>query len=195
MSEDEQLVIAARSNGELMDSLISGYKNFIRSNVRSFFLTGGDRDDLMQEAMIGFYKAVIDYSPEKSSSFKTFASLCIKRQVLDAIKAATRSKHKALNTSVPLLLQLNDDGEIAYVGIDVDKDTNPETIFIEKESVQSLTRGIKNILKESDRRILSDYLNGMSYQQISEKRNKSVKYVDNSLQRIKKKIASLKEGE
>ena len=191
--EDEQLVLLAREDGELMDSLISRYKPYINASVRSFFLTGGDKDDLMQEATIGFFKAVMTYAPDKNTSFRTFASKCIRSQIYDAIKAATRTKHKALNTSVPLIYPTGEEGEIVYRET-IDFDNNPENILITRESEKRLNDTIRGSLSVTDRQILIAYLNGLTYQQIADHVDKTPKYVDNALQRIKRNLSFLKEN-
>lgn len=188
---DEAIVEAAK-NGEIeaLELLIKKYKNFVRSKARSYFLIGADREDIIQEGMIGLYKAIRDYKPDKLSSFKAFAELCITRQIITAIKTATRQKHIPLNSYVSLNKPIYDE-ESDRTLLDVisgHKITDPEELMICKEELVHIEGKIGEILSDLESKVLMLYLQGRSYQEIAGDLNRHVKSIDNALQRVKRKL-------
>ncbi|MBP3953390.1 RNA polymerase sporulation sigma factor SigH [Bacillus sp. YZJH907-2] len=189
--EDDDLVLYVR-NGDsgALEFLINKYKNFVRAKARSYFLIGADHEDIVQEGMIGLYKAVRDFNGEKLSSFKAFAELCITRQIITAIKTATRQKHIPLNSYVSLDKPLYDE-ESDRTLLDVicgTRVTNPEELLINQEEFQDIELKMGEILSDLERQVLMLYLDGRTYQEISADLNRHVKSIDNALQRIKRKL-------
>ncbi|MBJ3793578.1 RNA polymerase sporulation sigma factor SigH, partial [Bacillus sp. OA1] len=157
---------------------------------RSYFLVGADREDIVQEGMIGLFKAIRDYKEDKLSSFKAFAELCITRQIITAIKTATRQKHIPLNSYVSLDKPIYDE-ESDRTLLDViseAKVTDPEEMIISQEEYTDIESKISELLSDLERKVLSLYLDGRSYQEISEQLNRHVKSIDNALQRVKRKL-------
>ncbi|WP_090446555.1 RNA polymerase sporulation sigma factor SigH [Natronincola peptidivorans] len=188
---DETIVEAAKDGEiEALELLIKKYKNFVRSKARSYFLIGADREDIIQEGMIGLYKAIRDYKPDKLSSFKAFAELCITRQIITAIKTATRQKHIPLNSYVSLNKPIYDE-ESDRTLLDVisgHKITDPEELIICKEELVHIEGKIGEILSDLECKVLMLYLQGRSYQEIAYDLNRHVKSIDNALQRVKRKL-------
>lgn len=193
---DDELVQSAQDGNQLaMEYLLKKYKNFVRSRARSYFLIGADRDDLIQEGMIGLYKAIGDYKVEKLASFKSFAELCITRQLITAIKTATRQKHQPLNSYVSFDHPIYDQDSTRTL-LDVLEGSelkNPEEQFISYEAYKLLEENIKEMLSELELNVLLEYLEGKTYKEIAEALDRHVKSVDNALQRIKKKVESFLE--
>lgn len=189
--EDEQLVaLVHEGDGEALDFLIHKYQNFVRAKARSYFLVGADREDIVQEGMIGLYKAVRDFKGDKLSSFKAFAELCITRQMITAIKTATRQKHIPLNSYVSLDKPIYDD-ESDRTLMDVlsgTQVTDPEELIVNREEVDDIELKMAELLSDLERKVLALYLDGRSYQEISEELNRHVKSIDNALQRVKRKL-------
>ena len=189
--EDEQLVtLVHEGDGEALDFLIHKYQNFVRAKARSYFLVGADREDIVQEGMIGLYKAVRDFKGDKLSSFKAFAELCITRQMITAIKTATRQKHIPLNSYVSLDKPIYDD-ESDRTLMDVlsgTQVTDPEELIVNREEVDDIELKMAELLSDLERKVLASYLDGRSYQEISEELNRHVKSIDNALQRVKRKL-------
>ncbi|MDQ0246657.1 RNA polymerase sporulation-specific sigma factor [Bacillus fengqiuensis] len=189
--EDEVLVELARNgDGESSDFLINKYRNFVRAKARTYFLIGADKEDIVQEGMIGLYKAIRDFKGDKQASFKAFAELCINRQLITAIKTATRQKHIPLNSYVSLDKPIYDE-ESGYTLMDVISGanmTNPEALVINKEKADDMTRKLAEMLSGLERRVLALYMEGQSYLEISEELNMQVKSIDNALQRVKRKM-------
>lgn len=188
---DEQIVEDARAGDEqALEYLIYKYKNFIRAKARSYFLIGADREDIIQEGMIGLYKAIRDFRQDKLSSFRAFAELCITRQIITAIKTATRQKHIPLNSYVSLNKPIYDD-ESERTLLDVLSGTrisNPEELVISQEDFNSIECKIEELLSDLEWNVLSSYLQGKSYQEIAADLNRHVKSIDNALQRVKRKL-------
>ncbi len=188
---DEDVVELAKSNNPLaLEYLISKYKNFVRSKARSYFLIGADRDDIIQEGMIGLYKAIRDYEKGKLASFKSFAEICIKRQMITAIKSATRQKHVPLNSYVSLNKPVYEE-ETDRMLIDVlsERDAlDPMELFIGREDLNTMENKIEELLSELEMEVLMAYIDGKSYQEIAEELHRDVKSIDNALQRVKKKL-------
>jgi len=189
--EDEMIVeLVHQGDSEALDYLIHKYKNFVRAKARSYFLVGADREDIVQEGMIGLYKAIRDFKEEKQSSFKAFAELCITRQMITAIKMATRQKHIPLNCYVSLDKPIYED-DCARTLMDVlsgTKMTNPEELIINREEFDHIEGKMTELLSDLERKVLLLYLEGRSYQEISEELNRHVKSIDNALQRVKRKL-------
>ena len=189
---DEQAIVAFAKNGDsaAQELIIKKYKNFVRAKARSYFLVGADREDIIQEGMIGLFKAIRDYNPDKISSFRAFAELCITRQMITAIKTATRQKHIPLNSYVSLNKPIYDD-ESERTLLDVmtgNVTTDPEAIMISKESFDQIEAKIGEVLSDFEMKVLMYYLDGKSYQEISENLDRHVKSIDNALQRVKRKL-------
>lgn len=189
--EDEMIVeLVHQGDSEALDYLIHKYKNFVRAKARSYFLVGADREDIVQEGMIGLYKAIRDFKEDKQSSFKAFAELCITRQMITAIKMATRQKHIPLNCYVSLDKPIYED-DSARTLMDVlsgAKMTNPEELIINREEFDHMEEKMTELLSDLERKVLLLYLEGRSYQEISEELNRHVKSIDNALQRVKRKL-------
>jgi RNA polymerase sporulation-specific sigma factor len=189
--EDKVLVEMAHSgDGEALAFLINKYRNFVRMKASPYFLIGADKEDLVQEGMIGLYKAIRDFRKDKMASFKAFAELCITRQIITAIKTATRQKHGPLNSYVSLDKPLYDE-ESNYTLMDMisgEKITNPEALIINQEKADDIELKIAELLSDLERRVLTLYMDGQSYVEISEELNTHVKSIDNALQRVKRKL-------
>lgn len=188
----DELVVDWANGGDVLaqEHLIRKYKNFVRAKARSYFLVGADTEDIIQEGMIGLFKAIRDFNIEKNSNFKAFAELCVKRQIITAIKSATRQKHIPLNSYVSFSKPIYDD-ESERTLLDVlkgRKSMNPETLYISREEVSSIKERIGKILSVLEWDVLTCYLAGESYQEIAEELNRPVKSIDNALQRVKKKL-------
>ena len=192
---DEELIELFR-NGETkaQDVIMARYKNFVKSHARAYFLIGGDYEDIVQEGMIGLYKAVRDYTPERQSSFITFADICIKRQIISAIKMATRQKHSPLNYYVSLNKNISSDEDERTLAdlINTEFIYDPEEIVLSHEENEMMLKYIDDNLSDFEKKVLYLYLDGLSYIQISVAVNKEIKSIDNALQRIKKKLSSFK---
>ena len=191
MTDEELVRLAQEGDNDALEYLLNKYKNFVRSKARSYFLIGADHEDIVQEGMIGLYKAIRDFRPDKLSSFRAFAELCITRQIITAIKSATRKKHIPLNTYVSLSRPVYEDGDGERTLIDVLETTrisDPEEALIGRESYEAVARDIENALSKLEREALSLYLQGLSYQQIAAAMGRSTKCVDNAIQRVKKKL-------
>ncbi|MFZ3590871.1 RNA polymerase sporulation sigma factor SigH [Bacillus sp. DJP31] len=189
--EDEIIVDHVhQGDAEALDYLINKYRNFVRAKARSYFLIGADREDIIQEGMIGLYKAIRDFKEDKLSSFKAFAELCITRQIITAIKTATRQKHIPLNSYISLDKPIYDE-ESDRTLMDVisgAKILNPEELIINKEEFDDIELKMAELLSDLERKVLALYLDGQSYQEISDELNRHVKSIDNALQRVKRKL-------
>ena len=189
LTEEEIVARAQGDDGDALLYLLHKYKRIVRLKARSYFLIGADHEDLVQEGMIGLYKAIRDYRPERQATFYVFSELCIKRQIISAIKAATRQKHIPLNSYVSLNKPMYDDeGDRTLLDIIEAHVSDPEELFINKEELRNIENHIKEVLSPLERDVLSLFLAGKSYQEISLILGKQVKSIDNALQRIKKKM-------
>lgn len=188
---DEAVVDAVRDgNEQALEHLINKYKNFVRAKARSYFLIGADREDIVQEGMIGLYKAIRDFKGDKLASFKAFAELCITRQIITAIKTATRQKHIPLNSYVSLDKPIYDE-ESDRTLLDVICGTevsDPEEMMINQEDYEQLEVMMTALLSDLEQKVLSLYLDGRSYQEIAVDLDRHVKSIDNALQRVKRKL-------
>ncbi|MDQ6601042.1 RNA polymerase sporulation sigma factor SigH [Bacillus salipaludis] len=189
---EDEILIDNIHNGdsESLERLIFKYKNFVRSRSSKYFLIGGDREDIVQEGMIGLYKAIRDYQKGKMSSFLSFAEMCIKRQMITAVKQATRQKHKPLNSYVSLDKPVyKEDGSVTFMDlIPGTSNSDPMSLVLNKEKDCEFKLQLTKLLSELERKVLSLYLDGQSYVEMSEELNTQVKSVDNALQRVKRKI-------
>ncbi|KMM60666.1 RNA polymerase factor sigma-70 [Bacillus glycinifermentans] len=189
--EDEQVIEMVHvGDSDALDYLITKYRNFVRAKARSYFLIGADREDIVQEGMIGLYKSIRDFREDKLTSFKAFAELCITRQIITAIKTATRQKHIPLNSYVSLDKPIYDE-ESDRTLLDVisgAKVMNPEELIINQEEFDDIELKMGELLSDLERKVLALYLDGRSYQEISEELNRHVKSIDNALQRVKRKL-------
>ncbi len=190
MTDEELVMLAKQGDQEAHNQLINKYKNFVRSKTKSYFIMGAEKDDIIQEGFIGLYKAIRDYKPERKTSFKAFAELCITRQIITAIKTATRQKHFPLNSYISLNKPIYDEDSdrTLFDVIAVSKVCDPEEIYMRMEFSKDLKEKIKKTLSPLESRVLAAYLEGLSYQEMAERLNRHVKSIDNALQRIKRKI-------
>jgi len=188
---DEEVVEFAREGDDIaLEYLINKYKNFVRAKARSYFLIGADREDIIQEGMIGLYKAIRDFRMDKLSSFRAFAELCITRQIITAIKTATRQKHIPLNSYVSLNKPIYDEDSDRTL-LDVisgSKISDPEELIISREEFDDIEEKMGEILSSLEWKVLMSYLEGKSYQEIAEDLKRHVKSIDNALQRVKRKL-------
>ena len=194
MTDEELVRLAQSGDGEALPFLLDKYKNFVRTRARSYFLIGADHEDIVQEGMIGLYKAIRDYNPEKLTTFRAFAELCVKRQIITAIKTATRQKHYALNSYVSLNKPLYDEeSDRTLLDVLEGRVTNPEDLYISQEDLSHIETQIDSMLSDLEQQVLQCFLDGSSYQEIAEELGRHVKSIDNALQRIKKKLTKLLE--
>lgn len=189
--EDEEIVDFARAGNELaLEYLINKYKNFVRAKARSYFLIGADREDIIQEGMIGLYKAIRDFRHEKLASFRAFAELCITRQIITAIKTATRQKHIPLNSYISLNKPIYDEDSDRTL-LDIlsgSRITDPEELIVSREEFDDIEARMGKILSDLEWKVLMSYLEGKSYQEIAVDLKRHVKSIDNALQRVKRKL-------
>jgi len=197
LSDEQLLDLIREGDDKALEYLINKYKNFVRANARTYFLVGADREDIIQEGMIGLYKAIRDYKGDKLLSFRGFAEICIRRQIITAVKTATRQKHIPLNSYISLNKPVFDDESdrtlMDIIGEDVISD--PEEMVINREEFAGIEEKMAEILSRLEWEVLSLYLQGKSYQEISEELTRHVKSIDNALQRVKRKLEKyLEEG-
>lgn len=188
---DEEIVEDSRAGDDkALEYLINKYKGFVRAKARTYFLIGADREDIIQEGMIGLYKAIRDYREDKLSSFRAFAELCITRQIITAIKTATRQKHIPLNSYVSLNRPIFDE-ESDRTLMDIiseERVSDPEEMVISREEFSGIEAKMSEILSGLECDVLTLYLQGKSYQEIAVDLNRHVKSIDNALQRVKRKL-------
>jgi len=188
---DEEIVELVKDGDQFAEEhLINKYKNFVRAKARSYFLIGADREDIIQEGMIGLFKAIRDFRGDKLSSFRAFAELCITRQIITAIKTATRQKHIPLNSYVSLNKPIYDEDSDRTL-LDVisgSKITDPEELIISREEFDNIEEKMGEILSSLEWKVLMSYLEGKSYQEIAVDLKRHVKSIDNALQRVKRKL-------
>jgi len=189
---DEEIVLDAKDNDneDALVYLINKYRNFVRAKARSYFLIGAEREDIIQEGMIGLYKAIRDFRNDKLSSFRAFAELCVTRQIITAIKTATRQKHIPLNSYVSLNKPIYDEDSDRTL-LDVlsgSKISDPEELVISREEFIDIEEKMGEILSDLEWKVLMSYLDGKSYQEIAVELTRHVKSIDNALQRVKRKL-------
>lgn len=196
-SDEEVIRDAKTGDGQALEFLINKYKSFVRAKARTYFLIGADREDIIQEGMIGLYKAIRDFRGDKLSSFRAFAELCITRQIITAIKTATRQKHIPLNSYISLNKPIFDE-ESDRTLLDVISEesvSDPEEMMINREEFAGIEVKMGEILSSLEWQVLSLYLQGRTYQEISVLLRRHVKSIDNALQRVKRKLEKyLEEG-
>lgn len=193
MSENDIINLAQKRENAAMEYLLEKYKPLVRQKTRKLFLIDGDKDDLIQEGMIGLFKAVRDYQIGKDAAFRTFADLCISRQLYSAIKKSNRLKNQPLNSYVSIYAdEFSDADELAgdrtVISSGSDNIANPEAIMIDRENAIDMQNKMFDKLSKMEREVLKRYLEGMTYQEIAADMEKSPKSIDNALQRIKGKI-------
>lgn len=192
-AKDEELVLMAQNGDDTaQEYLLDKYKSLVRAKSRAYFLIGADSEDIIQEGMIGLYKAVRDYNEEKNASFRSFAELCINRQMITAIKAATRQKHQPLNSYVslnkPVYEEESEQTYLDFLQSGSSSLLNPEALLIGQENKSFLEDQMVKNLSSFETRVLVLYLQGRSYFEISRVLDKPEKSIDNALQRVKKKL-------
>ena len=189
LSDDEVALLAQGGDGQALVYLLDKYKNFVRARARSYFLIGADHEDIVQEGIIGLYKAIRDYKADKQTSFRAFAELCVKRQIITAIKTATRQKHVPLNSYVSLNKPLYDEeSDRTLMDVIEGSVTNPEDLFISQEEVNHIHEQIDVLLSDLEKQVLEAFMDGKSYQEIAVMLDRHVKSIDNALQRVKRKL-------
>lgn len=190
MTDEEIVALAQAGDGAALEFLLNKYKNFVRTKARSYFLIGADHEDIVQEGMIGLFKAIRDYQAERLSSFRAFAELCITRQIITAIKTATRQKHVPLNSYVSLNKPIYDEeSDRTLMDVIVEgRAQNPEELIIGRENLVSFRDQVDRVLSGLEQDVLNAYLDGKSYQEIADKLGRHVKSIDNALQRVKRKM-------
>ena len=194
---DEELVSLAKDGDTMaLEYLISKYKNFVRSKARTYFLIGADREDIIQEGMIGLYKAIRDYRYDRQASFRAFAEICVTRQIITAIKTATRQKHMPLNSYVSLNKPVYEEESERTLSdvLTQGKAGNPEELFIDQEDYLDIESTMQRILSPLEQEVVNLYLEGKSYVEIAQHLDRQVKSVDNALQRVKRKLEQYLEG-
>ncbi len=189
---DEALVARSHSGDPIADEVLcERYKNIVRIKARPYFLIGADREDLVQEGMIGLYKAIRDYTPDHNAGFRSFAEMCIVRQLITAIKSATRKKHAPLNTYISFFGSTFSEDEKERPLLDtmaMVRTESPEDAFISKESMENIRLSIEKLLTPLEKKVLDLFMDGHSYQEIAAAVGCGTKTVDNALQRIKRKL-------
>lgn len=189
---DEQLIERLRGEGDadgrIMDYILDKYKPLVRKKANAVFLIGGETDDLIQEGMIGLFKAIRDYDGTKEASFFYFAELCISRQLYKAVEVSNRKKHAPLNSYISFYSEIGEKGPSLAETLMAEGAADPEQLVIDRENVQAFWDTVKKRLSKLEREVLDEYLAGQNYRQIAKKLGKSPKTVDNALQRIKAKI-------
>lgn len=190
MLDEDVVEFAREGDDDALEYLINKYKNFVRAKARSYFLIGADKEDIIQEGMIGLYKAIRDFRLDKLSSFRAFAELCITRQIITAIKTATRQKHIPLNSYISLnkpIYEEESDRTLLDI-ISGSKVADPEELIINREEFNNIEDKMGEILSSLEWKVLMSYLEGKSYQEIAEDLKRHVKSIDNALQRVKRKL-------
>lgn len=191
LSDDELVKAARNGNDAALEFLLEKYKNFVRVKARTYFLIGADREDLIQEGMIGLYKAIRDYNNDKQPCFRSFAEICITRQIITAIKTATRQKHIPLNSYVSFNkpIYFEEDNERTLVDfLTGNESVDPMELVINGEKIKDINDSFSEILSDLETQVLQLYMDGKSYQEIAEDLNRHVKSIDNALQRVKRKM-------
>ena len=195
-SDDELIDRLRRGETAIMDYICDKYKNLVRSKAKSMFILGADNEDLIQEGMIGLFKAVRDYDMGRDASFFTFAELCVSRQMYTAVQASKRQKHLPLNTYVSLdsgnAGNDKEDEGFSLRELMADRvELSPEELFLDKERVADLEKSIEKELSDFEKQVLDLYMTGMSYSQIAKVLGRDEKATDNALQRLKAKIKKM----
>jgi RNA polymerase sporulation-specific sigma factor len=190
-SDEELVALYQGGHHPAVEALLIRYRNFARLKARSYFLAGADKEDIVQEGMIGLYKAIRDFSAEHETSFRAFAELCITRQIITAVKTATRQKHIPLNFYVSLTRPVSGEEDSDYLLQDVLESTqspDPADLVISHDELRSMKLAFAEILSDFEAEVLHMYVEGKSYQEIGAHLNRHVKSIDNAIQRIKRKV-------
>lgn len=190
MADEEVTILAQQGDGDAIEFLLNKYKGFVRTKARSYFLIGADHEDIVQEGMIGLYKAIRDYRADRQASFRGFAELCVTRQIITAIKTATRQKHIPLNSYVSLNRPMYDENQDKTL-LDIISEeavSSPEDMLIDREELSLIEGKLGEMLSPMEKRVLVLYMEGKSYSDIAAALDQHVKSVDNALQRIKRKL-------
>ena len=190
MTDEQVVVLAQETDGPALEYLLNKYKNFVRTKARSYFLIGADHEDIVQEGMIGLYKAIRDYKAERLSSFRAFAELCVTRQIITAIKTATRQKHIPLNSYISLNKPIyEEDSDRTLLDVITEEGmSNPEEMIIDREDLSLIEGKIGQMLSDLEKDVLVRYMEGKSYVEIADEMGRHVKSIDNALQRIRRKL-------
>ena len=190
MTDEQVVVLAQETDSPALEYLLNKYKNFVRTKARSYFLIGADHEDIVQEGMIGLYKAIRDYKAERLSSFRAFAELCVTRQIITAIKTATRQKHIPLNSYISLNKPIyEEDSDRTLLDVITEEGmSNPEEMIIDREDLSVIEGKIGQMLSDLEKDVLVRYMEGKSYVEIADEMHRHVKSIDNALQRIKRKL-------
>ena len=190
MTDEQVVILAQETDGPALEYLLNKYKNFVRTKARSCFLIGADHEDIVQEGMIGLYKAIRDYKAERLSSFRAFAELCVTRQIITAIKTATRQKHIPLNSYISLNKPIyEEDSDRTLLDVITEEGmSNPEEMIIDREDLSVIEGKIGQMLSDLEKEVLVRYMEGKSYVEIADEMHRHVKSIDNALQRIKRKL-------
>lgn len=187
LTDEDVVALAQKGDKNAAEFIVGKYRDFVEMRSVPYFMAGGDRDDLVQEGLIGLYKAIKSYGGQKLANFKTFAEICVVRQMISAVKTSTRKKNSPLNHYVSIHISDDEPDAISAKLVDL-KNTNPESLLIEKESELGMKQKINSVLSDFESEVLSFYLSGLTYKEIADFLKKSPKAVDNALFRIKKKI-------
>ena len=196
MSDAYVVSQAQRGYQDAAEHLLYKYRNLVRSKVKSYFLVGAEREDLLQVGMIGLWQAIVDYKPAKATSFPAFAKVCIHRHIITAIKAATRQKQLPLNTSLSLEVPSEDefsDWNMSDI-LQSDETTDPEELVLQREDMKAREEILQQLLSEFEWRVLAGYQLGKSYREIADELRCKTKSVDNALARIKRKVSTVSDG-
>ena len=190
--EENQIVRLARDGDDAaLELILSKYKDLVRCRARAYFIIGAETEDLIQEGMFGLFKAVRDFDPDKNSSFYAFAELCIRRQLISALKGATRQKHSPLNSGISLDSILSEESQTQASTYPEANCRVTEEQVLARESEQELLSAFTRYLSAFEARVLRLYLSGLSYAEMAAEINKSEKSIDNAVQRIRRKLARL----
>ena len=190
MKDEEVVCIAQKGNKKAQEYMINKYESYVKSKAKSYFLIGADKEDIYQEGMIGLYKAIRDFNSGRQASFKAFAELCISRQIITAIKTATRQKHIPLNTYISLNKPIYDD-ESDRTLLDILSSIrvcNPEELIVSQEEMVQIEKYMAKSLSELEKQVLNSYMDGKTYQEIACTLDRDAKSIDNALQRVKRKL-------
>lgn len=188
---DEQIARLAAQDEKAADFLLVKYKPLVRARASTYYLIGGDRDDLIQEGMLGLFKAIRDYQPGKSN-FLAFADLCITRQILSAVKAATRKKHGPLNSALSLQSAMEEGSRSLQESVAPGQSNDPQEMLIARQRYEAVIAGLQAVLSKTESQALALYASGLSYQEIAQALGRSEKSVDNALHRAKVKLGDLR---
>lgn len=190
-TDEELILLAQKGNKEASEFITAKYFSYVRNKSRAYYLVGGEVEDIIQEGLIGLYEAIKDYSPDKQASFKTFMDICVTRQIMTAIKTASRQKHIPLNTYVSLNKPLfSDETDKSYEdALVLSRKEDPESLYLDHEKTNEINKEIKNSLSNFEYEVLKLYLQGVSYLNIAKVLEKEEKAIDNAIQRIRKKLS------